>query len=119
MRVELQKWVVEKCLRENQAPFTQEAAMFKWSGDTRVKSKKTGRVYPVQVELSVETDRRLNDQLSACLCRSDGVRVEDLRIVHMIHPRLSGKVAITGLPPKDIQVDFSKFLKQIEQTNDE
>ncbi|GMA63909.1 hypothetical protein NZD89_01000 [Alicyclobacillus fastidiosus] len=112
---ELQKWVVAKCLKENPAPFEQSGSSFTWAGDTRVKSKQSGLVYPVHVEIHVEADRRTESQLSACLCRVEGVRLEDLQIVHMVSTRLQGKVHISGLPKKDIEVDFNKFVKTIPE----
>ncbi len=114
----LQKWVVEKCLRENPAPFQQNGTSFTWAGDTRVKSKQSGRVYPVHVEIHVEADKRTENQLSACLCRTEGVRLEDLQIAHMVSTRLHGKVHIAGLPQSDIEVDFNKFVKSIAEEKD-
>ncbi|WAH37943.1 hypothetical protein [Alicyclobacillus dauci] len=112
-KMDVQKWIIEKCLKENKTPFEQSDTTFTWSGDTRVKNKRTERVYPVHVEIQVQADRRTKDQLSACLCRESGVRVEDLQIVHMINPRINGHINITGLPSHKVQTDFSKFLKQI------
>lgn len=112
VRLEVQKAVVEKALKENHAAFEDRDGEFQWTGTTRVKSKQSGRAYDVVVDISVQPTRRTKDQIAACLLKPD-LRFEDLLIVSMIDSRIPGHVKISGLPGKDVEHDFMKFLKSV------
>jgi hypothetical protein len=111
--LETQKKILTKTLDKNRAPFVQTGDEFVWSGRTKIKSNSTGRIYDIQIEIHVKTQKRLESQVSACLCKQEGVRFEDLLIISMIDPRLVGDIAFVGLPKGDMKHNLVKFLKQL------
>lgn len=112
VRLEVQKSLVEKALRENQGPFVHEDGQFLWNGQTRVRSKQTGRRYEVNVDIAIQSNRRVDEQIAACLIKPE-VRFEDLVIVSMLDSRLAGRIRLSGLPGQDIEHEFGKFLKNV------
>ena len=114
MREDVQKTIISKALKENQTPFTLEADNFHWSGQTRVKSKASGRYYEVGIDITISSNKRLRDQIAACLCKPD-IRFEDMVIVWMLDPKLNGRISMTGLPKKEPDLDFSKFMKKTSE----
>lgn len=113
MRLEVQQSIINKAFRENKVPFSREAEAFHWSGTTRVTSKNTGLTYQVQVGLSLKTSTRLAEQMSACLLKPEGVRMEDLLIAGMIDPKLGGFIEMNGLPKDKIETNLGKFIKKL------
>lgn len=110
VRLEVQKSIVAKALRENQHPFVQEGEQFTWMGKTRVRSKQTGRPYEVEVAITIQSNRRIKEQIEACLLKQE-LRFEDLVIVSVLDTRLPGRIKLSGLPGKEIEHEFSKFMK--------
>ncbi|QSO49382.1 hypothetical protein [Alicyclobacillus mengziensis] len=115
MRVEVQQTIMKKAFRENKSPFVRDADAFHWSGTTTVTSKNTGITYDVEVEVSLTTNSRLTEQMSACLLKAEGVRMEDLLIAEMIDPKLQGSIDIKGLPKDKIETNLSKFIKKVSK----
>ncbi|KPV41961.1 hypothetical protein [Alicyclobacillus ferrooxydans] len=115
MRLEVQQSIMNKAFRDNKVPFSQEADAFRWSGTTKVTSKNTGRTYQVEVKLTLKTSARLADQMSACLLKPEGVRMEDLLIAGMIDPKLNGSIEMNGLPKDKIEANLGKFIKKLNK----
>jgi hypothetical protein len=110
--LETQKKIITKALEKSGVPFVQTGEEFIWRGETKIKSNSSGRIYYVQIEIQVKTQKRLGSQVAACLCKQEGVRFEDLLIVSMIDTRLNGYISISGLPTGEVKHSLVKFLKQ-------
>lgn len=115
MRLETQQAIINKALKDNKTPFTRNQEMFQWVGMTRVKSKASGMSYEVEVALSIKANPRIADQLSACLTKVDGVRMEDLMIAGMIDPKLDGIIELNGLPRETFERSVGKFIKKLNK----
>lgn len=114
VRVEVQQKVIAKALKESGTPFAKSGNTYQWAGHTRLKSKKTGRIYDVDIEIGLACDRRVDAQVAACVTREDGTRIEDLVVASMVQPKLKGDILIKGLPGGPIKHDFLKFMKSAE-----
>ncbi len=115
VRLDVQKKIIEKAFKENPVPFAAEGERFTWQRPTSVKSKATDKIYQIDVEISLTPSRRLNNEVSACLCKAEGVRFEDLVIVSMIDPKIRGIIHLRGLPKGDEEHDFAKFVKKVSE----
>lgn len=115
MQPEVQQKIISKAFRNNKIPFVREGETFHWFGKTRVTSKNTGIVYPIEVSLSLTTSARLAEQVSACLLKSEGIRMEDLMIAGMIDPKLRGRIDIKGLPKDKLETDLGRFIKKLNK----
>jgi hypothetical protein len=115
VRLDVQKRIIEKAFRENPVPFAAEGETYTWKRPTRVKSKATEKTYQIYVEISLTPSRRLNTEVTACLCKTEGVRFEDLVIVSMIDPKIRGTIHLRGLPKGDEVHDFGKFVKKVSK----
>jgi hypothetical protein len=118
MRLEVQQSIMAKAFRDNKSPFERENETFRWSGSTRVKSKNTGLTYDVEVILHLKTQPRLAEQMSACLVKEEGVRIEDLFIAAMLDPKLDGSIAMNGLPKDNIEKNLGKFVKKLNEARE-
>jgi hypothetical protein len=113
VRLDVQRTIIERALRQNPVPFSRQGTHFEWSGSTRVVSKATHRTYEPEVSITIDTQPRLADQIAACLCKAN-LRFEDLVIASMVDTRMRGRVRITGLPRGDEEHDLLRFLRQAE-----
>lgn len=115
--IEVQKAILQKALKANPTPFSESHGTFQWTTSTRVKSKATDRSYDVVIDITIHPTHKLAPQVQACLCKSEGVRFEDLMIVAMLDPKLEGKITFSGLPRTEGQYDFMKFAKKVADKN--
>ena len=118
MKLDMQKTIISKAFRDNKSSFVRDAQMFNWSGTTKVKSKNTGLSYEVEVVLSLKTNARLSEQISTCLLKPEGVRIEDLLIVGLIDPKLDGSIQLKGIPTDKIETSLGKFIKKLNKSGD-
>jgi len=118
MRLTVQQSIINKAFREIKSPFVRNMDVFRWSGMTQVKSQNTGKTYDVEIDLSLKTTPRLTEQVSLCLLKSDGVRMEDLLIAAMIDPKLAGSIVMKGLPKEKIETNLGKFIKMLNKPSE-
>jgi hypothetical protein len=119
MRLETQQSIINKALKDNKIPFTRNQELFQWTGTTKVKSKASGMSYDVEVGLSIKTNPRMAEQISACLLKVEGIRMEDLMIAGMIDPKLDGLIELKGLPKETFERSVGKFIKKMNKPPEE
>ncbi|CAM3985823.1 hypothetical protein [Alicyclobacillus pomorum] len=115
VKLEVQKRIIERAFKKHPLPFDVEQETFRWTGSTKVTSRQTERTYEINVDISLKPNKRLFGEVSACLCKPEGVRFEDLVIVTMIDPKIQGTIRLTGLPRADESHDFAKFVKKVSE----
>jgi tRNA(His) 5'-end guanylyltransferase len=117
-KTKLYESIISKAFKDHLMPFTPgDEASFLWSGSTKVKRKSTGKMYDVNVAIQLSASKRLQKDIATCLCRPEGVRFDDLRIVALLDSKLDGEISITGLPApsQKVTVPFKKFIQEVEK----